>query len=161
MGSEKIVAIEGITPTMLWTALAVLVAAASVFLLVDKVANVFRERQKRKEEIIEKQRQEIAKACTPSSSVDERMKHLEQSIEQINDSLSEINRKLDRDNRRINDLEHGQSDMGEGFRAMCQASVALLNHGISDGNTDEMQDAKNVLMNYLGNRWSYGKNEEK
>lgn len=144
---STVVAIEGITPSMLWTAIAVLVGAASIFLLIDKVANVFRERKKRQEE-------QMKRNSLPVAGIEERMTKLDESMEAIRSELSEVNRKLDRDNRRINDLEHGQIDIGNGFKALCTASIALLNHSINDGNTEEMERAKDSLMNYLQDRWS-------
>lgn len=44
------------------------------------------------------------------------------------------------------------ADLKEGNRALCVAVMALLNHAIHDGNTDEMTSAYAGIKNYLINR---------
>lgn len=44
------------------------------------------------------------------------------------------------------------ADLKDGNRALCVAVMALLNHAIHDGNTDEMTNAYSGLNNYLINR---------
>ena len=44
------------------------------------------------------------------------------------------------------------SDLKEGNRALCVAVMALLNHAIHDGNTDEMTNAYSGIKKYLINR---------
>lgn len=43
-------------------------------------------------------------------------------------------------------------DLKEGFRVLCIANKALLNHAIHDGNTAEMEKASSEVDNYLINR---------
>lgn len=43
-------------------------------------------------------------------------------------------------------------DLREGQRVMCVACIALLNHELHNGNSDEMNQALSGLNNYLINR---------
>lgn len=52
-------AIEGITPSMLWTSLVVLVGLMALVVLGDKVMDVYRNAKKRKKETQELQGQDI------------------------------------------------------------------------------------------------------
>ncbi len=44
------------------------------------------------------------------------------------------------------------ADLMEWLRVSCMASMALLNHAIHNGNTDEMEKASSELNTYLINR---------
>lgn len=54
----------------------------------------------------------------------------------------ETDNKLAKDKERIDSLEEGQ-------RAICRGVLALLNHELHNGNTDEMERAQNGINNYL------------
>lgn len=44
------------------------------------------------------------------------------------------------------------NDLHEGVRVQCQAVMALLNHAIHNGNTEEMEKAASELNTYLSNK---------
>lgn len=54
----------------------------------------------------------------------------------------EVDRKLTRDKERIDKLEDGQ-------KAICRGVLALLNHELHNGNTEEMETAKKGIDTYL------------
>lgn len=56
--------------------------------------------------------------------------------------LSEITTKLDRHEKEIKDLR-------EVVRLTCQATEALLNHALHNGNTKEMEDASTAIHTYF------------
>jgi len=66
-------------------------------------------------------------------------------IHKVGKEREETRRMLDNNNRRINSLEEGQ-------RAMCRGELALLNHELHNGNTDEMEAAQAGINTYLINR---------
>lgn len=66
-------------------------------------------------------------------------------IRKVAKEREETRRMLDNDNRRINSLEEGQ-------RAVCRGVLALLNHELHNGNTDEMEAAQAGINTYLINR---------
>lgn len=68
-------------------------------------------------------------------------KHLLDSDERFRDGEKHIQENTDA----IRDLK-------EGFRVLCIANKALLNHAIHDGNTAEMEKASGELDDYLINR---------
>lgn len=53
-----------------------------------------------------------------------------------------VNEKLANDKERIDGLEEGQ-------RAICRGVLALLNHELHNGNSDEMEKAQAGINNYL------------
>lgn len=56
--------------------------------------------------------------------------------------LSVCEAKLDTEHKRLENLE-------EGNRALCRGVLALLNHELHNGNTEEMEKAQNGINNYL------------
>lgn len=131
--------IQGISPDALWTFLYVLVALLVVAGLVFKVidfAQGQKDRRKKKEQEMKGESQE------PISGIRERLGIIESRL----DSIEE---KLDRDKKRLEQLEGKQDDIQEGFRALCSAQLAILNHEMHNGNQDEMEAAQSGLQKYL------------
>lgn len=56
------------------------------------------------------------------------------------------------DERHIAENRDDIRDLKEGLRVSCLANMALLNHAIHNGNTDEMKHASGELNKYLINR---------
>lgn len=113
--------IEGITPGELWTFLSVLVALAGIVVLLDKVGDVWRKHKARKE----------GNSLT------------------VTEHLRSIDTKLDSDKRRIEALEKRQDSHDEGFRALCQATLAILRAIPHNGNESEVNQAEKNLQDYL------------
>ena len=131
--------IEGITPASFWTFLEVVVGLAALAITVFKIIEFIWKAKDRKakaqEEHDDTRRQPVEDVRNRLNSIDSR--------------LAEIENKLDRDNRRLNTLEGKQGDISKGFKALCTASLAMLNHSLHNGNGEEMENAQKELQKYL------------
>lgn len=131
--------IEGITPAGIWNALYVIVALAGIVILGDKLVDVFRRRKERKE----KEKRELQRQN------EQPVETLEQRLAAIEERLTSIDTKLAADKHRLEALERQQDRTDDGFRAMCKATLAILNKLLHDGNNDEMEAAQKDLQDYL------------
>lgn len=127
--------IEGVTPTALWNAAYVFLAILGIVIILDKVNDIVVKRQDRKRKIRQEQQ-------APVENLDTRLQKIEKRLDSIDDKLSS-------DKRRLEALERQQDDADAGFRALCKATLAMLNHELHNGNTDEMEAAQKVLTDYL------------
>ncbi len=127
--------IEGVTPTALWNAAYVFLAILGIVIILDKVNDIVIKRQDRKRKIRQEQQ-------APVENLDTRLQKIEKRLDSIDDKLSS-------DKRRLEALERQQDDADAGFRALCKATLAMLNHELHNGNTDEMEAAHKVLTDYL------------
>lgn len=75
----------------------------------------------------------------------EKIRKARQPAENLTLWQREVDAKLDRDKRRIEGLEEGQ-------KAICRGVLALLNHELHNGNTDELEQAQAKISDYLINR---------
>ena len=130
---NEIQPIEGITPGMLWTALYVLVGVCALVILADKVRAVFAGMQERKRA----KRPELADEI--SAKV----------LAKLEPRFAEIDRKLAADKQRIDTLSAKTNNNEEGQRVLCRGVLALLNHELHNGNSDEMEKAKQGIDDYL------------
>lgn len=64
----------------------------------------------------------------------------------------ESDERFKKDERRIAENHEAINDLREGLRVSCIANMALLNHAIHNGNTEEMKSASSALNQYLINR---------
>lgn len=64
----------------------------------------------------------------------------------------ESEKRFEKDEEYIAENRENIRDLKEGLRVSCLANMALLNHAIHDGNTDEMKHASGELNKYLINR---------
>lgn len=134
--------IEGITPDMLWTALIVLVGVGGLIVLGDKVADVWRKHQARKQvnapesKLADEISQKVLSKMEPRfADIDRKFANDKQTLEAHTRQIGEIN-------KRVDSLETGQ-------KAQCRGILALLNHELHNGNSDEMEAAKKGMDNYL------------
>lgn len=58
-------------------------------------------------------------------------------------------KKLANDKMRLDAHEESINDLREGQQEICTALLAILDHGIHNGNTDQMQKARDGMMAYL------------
>ena len=134
--------IEGITPDMLWTALIVLVGVGGLIVLADKVMDVWRKHQARKQvnapesKLADEISQKVLSKLEPRfADIDKKFANDKQTLETHTRQIGEIN-------KRVDSLEIGQ-------KAQCRGILALLNHELHNGNSDEMEAAKKGMDNYL------------
>lgn len=140
--------IEGITPSMLWTFLVVLVGLMAIVVLGDKVADVFRKAKKRKQDNAELEGEDITDRIAD--------KVMEQLTAKLDEKFAEIDRKLAADKETI-DLHTTQLNAQKGRvdrldndnKALLHGMSALLSHEINGNSTDKLKKTQIALNNYL------------
>ena len=65
---------------------------------------------------------------------------------------TDINKKLAVDKERLDHHENAIKDLQDGNKALCAGILALLDHELHNGNSDEMQKARDGIMEYLQGR---------
>jgi uncharacterized protein (UPF0210 family) len=135
--------IEGITPSTLWTFLTVLVGICALIVLDDKVLTVFRNAQRRKKEPEDKLAEEI------SAKV---LEKLEPRFQAIDQKLSNDKATIDSHTRQIESLAKRADGTDTGIKAINRGVLALLNHALHNGNTDELENAQKGINDYLIDR---------
>jgi uncharacterized protein HemX len=135
--------IEGITPGTLWTFLTVLVGICALIVLGDKVLTVFRNAQRRKKEPEDKLAEEI------SAKV---LEKLEPRFQAIDQKLSNDKATIDGHTRQIESLAKRADGTDTGIKAINRGVLALLNHALHNGNTDELENAQKGINDYLIDR---------
>jgi uncharacterized protein (UPF0210 family) len=135
--------IEGITPSTLWTFLTVLVGICALIVLGDKVLTVFRNAQRRKKEPEDKLAEEI------SAKV---LEKLEPRFQAIDQKLSNDKATIDSHTRQIESLAKRADGTDTGIKAINRGVLALLNHALHNGNTDELENAQKGINDYLIDR---------
>ena len=131
----NVLPIEGITPELAWNTAYVVLAVIGIVIVLDKLNDIWIKRQDRKRRMKQEQQ-------APVDSLDTRLKDIEKRLDSIDDKLSSDKRRLDR-------IEAKQASTDDGFRALCQSNLALLNHELHNGNGDEMEAAQKALQKYL------------
>lgn len=58
-------------------------------------------------------------------------------------------KKLATDKQRLDEHDKAIEKLQESNQAICSALLALLDHELHNGNADQMQKARDTLMNYL------------
>jgi hypothetical protein len=132
--------IEGITPGSLWTFLTVLVGICALIILGDKVLTVFRNWKKRKEEPVDKLADDI------SAKV---LEKLEPRFQDIDRKLGNDKVLIDTHSRQIESLAKRADGTDTGIKAINRGVLALLNHALHNGNTDELETAQKGINEYL------------
>mgnify|MGYP007104053532 CR=1 FL=1 len=136
----EIPTIEGISPSYLWIFLYVAVAVGAIIILIDKVMDVFRRRQERKDA----KRPELADAIAAKV-----MDQLKPQFEDIDRKLANDNTRLGLHDRQIADLAARQDKAQDFYRVACEGLVALLGHVLHNGNTDEIAKAERDMKEFL------------
>lgn len=135
--------IEGITPGMLWTALIVIIGIATLYVLYGKVRDTYRKQQEYKKiqnDPGTKLADDISKKV---------LANLEPRFADIERKLGNDKAAIDTHTRQINAIERRQDGADRGQKALCRGVLALLNHELHNGNTDEMEKAKTGIDDYL------------
>ena len=137
---ETIQPIEGITPGALWTTLYVLLALCLIVITVYKVVEIIRKERERKQA----RRPELADEI--SGKV---LEKLEPRLADIDRKLANDKALIDNHTRQIAAVEARQDAMERGQKAQCRGVLALLNHELHNGNSDEMERAQAGMNDYL------------
>lgn len=64
----------------------------------------------------------------------------------------DVDRKLANDKVRLDEHDDAITELRGSGRIQCTALVALLDHELHDGNSDQMEKARDDLMRYLTNK---------
>lgn len=62
---------------------------------------------------------------------------------------TDVARKLDNDKKRLDAHEDAINGIKEESRVVCRALLALLDHELHNGNSDQMQNARDDIIKYL------------
>lgn len=137
---EQVQPIEGITPGMLWTFIVVAVGLCALIVLGDKVRAVFAGARERKAA----KRPELADEIS-----DKVLKKLEPRFADIDRKLANDKVRIDEHSRAIGTLANRTEGVENGQRVLCRGVLALLNHELHNGNSEEMEKAKKGMDDYL------------
>ena len=138
--------VEGLTPEILWYTLIGLVGIGALVVLADKVAEVFRKRKERK-----------AMETTPSEEIADTiskavLEKLEPRFEAIDTKLANDKTRLDAHERALAHISETEQSNRDGFAAVAGALIAVLDHELHNGNTQQMEKARDELNHYLTHR---------
>ena len=136
---ETMQPIEGVTPGMLWIALIVLIAGASLYVLYGKVRET-RSKLKKMNDPEGKLADEISTKVLES---------LEPRFAEIDRKLSNDKAVIDSHTRQIDALSSRTDGSEDGIKALSRGVLALLNHALHNGNSDELEHAQQMLNDYL------------
>ena len=136
---EQIKPIEGITPGMIWTFVAVLVGLAALYVLYGKVRETY-VKNKRMKDPEKKLADEISARV---------LEKLEPRFAEIDKKLANDKATLDGHTRQIEALATRTNGNEDGVKALSRGVLALLNHTLHNGNTDELEHAQQALNDYL------------
>lgn len=136
---ETMQPIEGVTPGMLWIALIVLIAGASLYVLYGKVRET-RSKLKKMNDPEGKLADEISTKVLES---------LEPRFAEIDRKLSNDKAVIDSHTRQIDALSSRTDGSEDGIKALSRGVLALLNHALHNGNTDELEKAQQGINDYL------------
>ena len=136
---ETMQPIDGVTPGMLWIALIVLIAGASLYVLYGKVRET---------------RSKLKKMNDPEGKLADEIST--KVLESLEPRFAEIDRKLSNDKaiidshtRQIDALSSRTDGSEDGIKALSRGVLALLNHALHNGNSDELEHAQQMLNDYL------------
>ena len=150
--------IEGITPTMLWTFMVVLVGLMALVVLGDKVMDVFRNAQKRKKEKQELDGQDITdriadkvlEKLTPT--LDAKFDEISKNFDDIDKKLAADKEAIDMHTRQLNAQEGRVDRLDNDTRALLHGVSALLGHEIDGNSIDKVKRTNDAMKNYLIDR---------
>ena len=135
--------IEGITPSMLWNSVLVFLGLCAVVVLVYKVVEIIRKEHDRKE----------AKTARGNKTFTDEI--ADKVLEKLEPRLNGIEAKLDNDKNRLDNHETAIKSLNgsietikEGLQVTSYALTAILDHELHNGNSDQMQRARDDLQAY-------------
>lgn len=136
---QEIIKIEGITPNMVWIALAVGVALLTLYVLYGKARQTYRDEKKAKKkeeqetqlqdiDITDKIAEKVIQKLTPQ--IDEKFKEFSKSFDEkfkdIDEKLANDNESIKSHTSQLNDHETRVGRLEGGNRSLCQGMLALL-----------------------------------
>lgn len=147
--TEQLQPIEGITPTMLWNFVLVLLGLCAVVVLVYKVIEIMRKEHERKA-----QQQQLAGRDLTDDIADKVMEKLEPQLKKIEDKLASDKERLDSHERRLNNDEVDLERIGENTEKLLDAMDGLLMHFITGNSIEGLKAVKTELDHYKNSKVS-------
>ena len=147
--TESVQPIEGITPTMLWNFVLVLLGLCAVVILFYKVIEILRKEHERKA----KKAQLNGKDLTDEIA-DKVMEKLKPQLEKIDKKLAGDKERLDSHERRLNNDEADLDRIGENTEKILDAMDGLLLHFITGNSIDNLRKVKSELDHYKNSKVS-------
>ncbi len=141
--TDSVQPIEGITPAMLWNFVLVLLGICAVVILVYKVIEIMRKEHERKE-----QKNRLGDKDLTDEIADKVLAKLEPRFKDIEDKLDKDKARLDNHETSIRSLNGSIDSIKDGMQVTADALTAILDHELHNGNTDQMQKARDELQKY-------------
>lgn len=141
---EKLPAVEGLTPTILWYTIVGLAGIGAVIILVDKVADVFRKCRERKR--LAQAQPGDALAESISQKV---LENLEPRFEEIDKKLANDKAMIDTHTRQLAAQERQMDAVEGGNKVLCRGMLAMLSHEINGNSIGKLRESQQELTDYL------------
>lgn len=139
---ENLPKIEGISPSMLWNFMVVLVGLAALLVLAYKVIEIVRKEIERKEKRRQLNGQDITDQI--ANKVMERLQpELDKKFDEIDKKLASDKETLISHTHQLNAFENRVSKLENGNKALCHGILALLERDST------LVNAQNAMKSYL------------
>jgi len=135
--------IEGITPEMLWNFVLVLLGLCAVVVLVYKVIEIVRKEHERKEK-----KNKLADKDLTDEIAEKVLEKLEPRFKDIETKLTTDKARLDNHESAIKSINGSIETIKDGMQVTADALTAILDHELHNGNSDQMQKARDDLQAY-------------
>jgi len=145
--TEAVQPIEGITPTMLWNFVLVLLGICAVVILVYKVIEIIRKEHERKEK-----KTQLHSGDLTDEIADKVMEKLEPRLKKIDAKLSSDKERLDSHERRLNTYETSLSLVGGDTEMLLDAMDGIYMHFITGNDVEHLKKIKMDLDHYKNTR---------
>ena len=139
--------IQGFDPTMLWTAAIVVIGLGALFIEYDKIRTIFRNRKKERQEEEQTHDNGFRNQLTEDIAT-KVMEKLEPRLSSIESKLENDKNRLDNHEDAITTIRKSNEVITGGLEVTCNALMAVLDHELHNGNSDQMQKARDDLQHY-------------
>lgn len=143
IGMSQVQPIEGITPESLWNTILVLLGLCAIVVLVYKVIEIMRKEHERKEK-----KNRLADKDLTDEIAEKVLEKLEPRFKDIETKLDTDKNRLDNHESAIKTINGSIETIKDGMQVTCDALTAILDHELHNGNSDQMQKARDDLQNY-------------
>ena len=141
--ADQVQPIEGITPTLLWNFVVVLLGLCAVVILVYKVTESMRKEHERKEK-----REKLNGKDLTDEIADKVLEKLEPRFAEIDKKLSSDKDRLDNHEAALSEIGKSHKLLRSGMKVTCDSLAAILDHELHNGNSEQMQKARDELQSY-------------
>ena len=139
--------IQGFDPSMLWTAAIVVIGLGALFIEYDKIRTIFRNRKKERQEEEQTHDNGFRNQLTEDIAT-KVMEKLEPRLSSIESKLENDKNRLDNHEDAITTIRKTNEVITGGLEVTCNALMAVLDHELHNGNSDQMQKARDDLQHY-------------